>query len=202
MTNYSHVYRTFFGRAIPENRKEKKDSVIINLMRTGVSVRAAFLRENPVTFRTLPKVTITLDDSVKFRGLINLDAKINCIDKFTYKQLTDVIIILSLNMEMISHSNYRVPFIGVCENVRLAVRPIKYEICLFIIDVKTSYFLMLGAFFIFQSNLSLGTEKNTGRQFDTVKNINRRLTARFYTSPSNNTRRRRVKTSVFSSLNL
>jgi hypothetical protein len=60
-----------------------------------------------------------------------------------------VVIILSLNMEMVSHSNYRVSFIGVCENVRLAVGLIKYEVCLFVIDVKTSYFLVLGAFFIF-----------------------------------------------------
>jgi hypothetical protein len=57
--------------------------------------------------------------------------------------------ILSLNMEMVSHSNYRVPFIGVCKNVRLAIKLIKYEICLFVIDVKTSHFLMLGIFFIF-----------------------------------------------------
>jgi hypothetical protein len=57
--------------------------------------------------------------------------------------------ILSLNMEMVSYSNYRVPFIGVCENVRLVIKFIEYEIYLFIIDVKTSHSLMLGAFFIF-----------------------------------------------------
>jgi hypothetical protein len=45
----------------------------------------------------------------------------------------------NLNMEIISHSNYRVLFIKVCKNVRLVVRLIKYEICLFIIDVKTSH---------------------------------------------------------------
>jgi hypothetical protein len=57
--------------------------------------------------------------------------------------------ILNPNMEIISHLNYRVPFIGVCENVRLAVKPIKYEIYLFVIDVKTSHFLILGTPFIF-----------------------------------------------------
>ena len=103
---------------------------------------------------------------------------------------------------MISYLNYRIPFMGVYENVRLAVRPIKYEVCLFVIDVKTSHSLVLGAPFIFQSDLSLGTEKNTGRQFSTVKNINRRLTARFYISLSNNVSRRRVKTDTFNSLNL
>jgi hypothetical protein len=189
------VYKIFFGKTISENRKKKKDSIIIN--RTSVSVRAAFLRENPIAFRILFRVIITLDDSVEFRGLINLDIEINYIDKATYEQLTGVIIILSLNMEMVSHSNYRVLFIGICENVRLAVKPIKYEIYLFVIDVKTSYSLMLGIFFIFQSNLSLGTEKDTGRQFDTVKNIDRRLTARFYTGSSNNVRRRRVEVGVF-----
>jgi hypothetical protein len=116
--------------------------------------------------------------------------------------LTGVVIILNLNIEMISHSNHRIPFIRVYENVRLAVRPIKYEICLFIINVKTSYSLALDIFFIFQFDLNLGTEKNTDRQFDTVKNINRRLTARFYIDPSNNTKRRRVKIDAFNSLNL
>ena len=83
IVNYSHMYKTFFGRAIPENRKEKKDSVTIN--RTSVSVRAAFLRENPITFRTLPKVTVTLNDSVELRGFINSGAEINYIDKVTYE---------------------------------------------------------------------------------------------------------------------
>jgi hypothetical protein len=110
--------------------------------------------------------------------------------------------ILSLNMEMISYSNYRVFFMRVYENVRLAVEPIKYEVYLFVIDVKTSYFLILGALFIFQSNLSFGTEEDTGRQFGTVKDIDRRLIARFYTGPSNNAGRRRVEAGTFNSLNL
>jgi hypothetical protein len=198
--NYPYVYRTFFEKTIPESRKEKKDSAIIN--RTSINARAVSFRENPVTFRTLPRVTITLNDSVKLRGLINLGAEINCIDKITYKQLTDMIIIPSLNIEMISHSNHRVSFIRVCKNIRLAIRPIKYEIYLFIIDVKTSHSLMLGIPFIFQFDLSLGTEENTGRQFSTVKDIDRRFIARFYTGPSNNAGRRRVKINAFNSLNL
>jgi hypothetical protein len=105
-------------------------------------------------------------------------------------------------MEIISYSNHRVSFIKICENIRLAVKLIKYEVYLFIIDVKTSHSFMLGIPFIFQSNLSLGTEKNTGRQFSTIKDIDRRLTARFYTNPSNNAGRRRVKTNTFNSLNL
>jgi hypothetical protein len=149
IANYFHVYKIFFGRAIPKNRKKKKNSAIVNLMRTGVNAKIAFFRENPVTFRILFKVTVTLDDSVKLRGLINLGAEINCIDKATYKQLTGVIIILNPNMEMVSHLNHRVFFMGICENVRLAVKFIKYEVCLFVIDVKTSYFLVLGVSFIF-----------------------------------------------------
>jgi hypothetical protein len=85
IANYSYVYKTFFGKAIPENRKEKKDSIIVNLIRTGVSVKAASFRENPVTFRTLPKIIITLNDSVELRGLINSNAEINYIDKITYE---------------------------------------------------------------------------------------------------------------------
>jgi hypothetical protein len=149
MANCLYVYRIFFGRAIPENRKEKKDSVSMNSMRTGVSVKTASLRENPVAFRTSPRVIITLDDSMELRGLINLGVEINCIDKATYEQLTGVVMTLSLNIEMVSHSNHRIPFMGVCENVRLAVRPIEYKVCLFVIDVKMSYFLVLGAPFIF-----------------------------------------------------
>jgi hypothetical protein len=202
MANCSHVYKTFFGKAISENRKEKKDSVSINSIRTSVSVKAASFRENPVVFRTLLRIIITLNDLVKLRGLINSGVKINYIDKVTYKQLTDMVIILSPNMEMVSHSNYRVPFIGVYKNVRLAIKPIKYEICLFIIDIKTSHSLILGISFIFQSDLNLGTEENTGRQFSTVKNIDRRLTARFYIGPSNNAGRRRVEVDAFNSLNL
>jgi hypothetical protein len=149
MANYLYIYRTFFGKAIPKNRKKKKDSVTINSIRTGVSVKAASFRENPVTFRTLLRVIITLDDSVKLRGLINLGAEINYIDKATYEQLTGMIIILNLNMEIVFHSNHRILFIEIYENVRLAIRFIKYEVCLFVIDVKTSYFLILGIPFIF-----------------------------------------------------
>jgi hypothetical protein len=147
IANCPYVYRTFFGRAIPENRKKKKDSIAIN--RTSVSVRVAFFRENPITFRTLPRVIITLDDSVELRGFIDSGVKINYIDKATYEQLTGMVMILSLNMEIVSYSNYRVSFMGVCENVRLAIGLIKYEVCLFVIDVKTSYSLVLGISFIF-----------------------------------------------------
>jgi len=57
--------------------------------------------------------------------------------------------ILSLNIKIVSYSNHRVPFIKICKNVRLAVKFIKYEICLFVIDIKTSHFLMLDIPFIF-----------------------------------------------------
>jgi hypothetical protein len=202
MANCSYMYKIFFGKTIPKNRKKKKDSAAINSIRTGVNVRIVFFRKNPITFRILFRVTITLDDSVELRGFINLGAEINCIDKATYKQLTGIIMILSLNIEMVSHSNYRVSFMRVCENVRLTVRPIKYEICLFVINVKTSHFLIFGIPFIFQSDLSLGTEKDTDRQFNTVKDIDRRLTAKFYTGPFNNVGRRRVEVSTFNFLNL
>ena len=85
IVNCPHVYKTFFGKAISENRKEKKDSAAINLIRTGVNAKIAFFRENPVAFRILLKVIITLDDSVELRGLINSDAEINYINKVTYE---------------------------------------------------------------------------------------------------------------------
>jgi hypothetical protein len=149
IVNYPYVYKTFFERAASKTRKEKKDLTTINMMRTSVNAIIAFLRENPITFRTSPKITITLNDLVELRGLINLDAEINYIDKTIYKQLLKMVIILNPNIEMVSHSNYRISFIRIYENIRLAVRPIKYEVCLFIIDVKTSHFLMLGTSFIF-----------------------------------------------------
>jgi hypothetical protein len=85
MANYSHVYRTFFEKAISENRKKKKDSITVNSIRTGVNVKIVSFRENPVAFRTLFRVIITLNDSVEFRGLINSDTEINYIDKITYE---------------------------------------------------------------------------------------------------------------------
>jgi hypothetical protein len=163
MTNYPYMYKTFFGKATSKNRKKKKISITVNTVRISVNAKIASFRENPVTFQTSLKITITLDDSIELRGLINSDAEINYIDKATYEQLLSIVIILNLNMKIVSHSNYRVSFIKIYENVRLAVRPIKYEICLFIIDVKTSHSLILDTLFIFQSDLSLGTEKNTGR---------------------------------------
>jgi hypothetical protein len=57
----------------------------MNSMRTGVNVRAAFFKKNPVTFRISFRVIITLDDSVELRGLINFGAEINYIDKATYE---------------------------------------------------------------------------------------------------------------------
>jgi hypothetical protein len=45
-------------------------------------------------------------------------------------------------------------------------------------------------------------EEDTGRQFGTVKDIDRRLIVRFYTGPFNNVGRRRVKADTFSFLNL
>ena len=105
-------------------------------------------------------------------------------------------------MEIIFYSNYRVSFMGVYKNIRLVIKLIKYEIYLFVINIKTSHFLILGTPFIFQSDLNLGTEEDTGRQFGTVKDIDYRLIAKFYTGPSNNAGRRRVKAGVFSSLNL
>jgi hypothetical protein len=121
----------------------------MNSIRSSVNAKITSFRKNPVAFRTLLRIIITLNDSIELRGLININTEINYIDKTIYKQLSGVIIILNLNIEMISYSNYRIPFIRIYKNIRLAVRPIKYEICLFIIDVKTSYFLMLGALFIF-----------------------------------------------------
>jgi hypothetical protein len=85
MANYPYMYKIFFGKAILENRKKKKNSTFINSIKTGVSVRIVFFRKNPIIFRTLSKIIITLEDSVKFRGFINLNAEINYIDKITYE---------------------------------------------------------------------------------------------------------------------
>jgi hypothetical protein len=85
IANYPYMYKTFFGKAISENRKKKKNIITVNIIRTSVNAKTAFFRENPVTFRTSFRITITLNDSVKLRGFINLDTEINCIDKAIYK---------------------------------------------------------------------------------------------------------------------
>jgi hypothetical protein len=85
MANYLYIYRIFFGKTISENRKKKKNSIIINTIRTSVNAKTVFFRENPVIFRTLSRVIVTLNDSVEFRGFINFNAEINCIDKAIYE---------------------------------------------------------------------------------------------------------------------
>src|SRR5271155_3934147 len=48
------------------------------------------------------------------------------------KQLSETVITPSPNMKIVFYSNHRIPFIGVCKNVRLIIGPIKYEIYLFV----------------------------------------------------------------------
>jgi hypothetical protein len=85
MANYFYIYKIFFERQVSETRKKKKDSAAVNTMRTSVNVIAVFFRENPVAFRTLSRVTVTLNDSVELRDFINSDVEINYIDKAIYK---------------------------------------------------------------------------------------------------------------------
>jgi hypothetical protein len=47
ITNYPHVYKTFFEKAIPKNRKKKKNSVIMNSIRTGVNAKIVFFSREP-----------------------------------------------------------------------------------------------------------------------------------------------------------
>jgi hypothetical protein len=79
------MYIKSFSKKRYRKIEKKKISVIINSIRTGVNVKIAFFRKNPIAFRILLKIIITLNDSVKFRGLINFNAEINYIDKVTYK---------------------------------------------------------------------------------------------------------------------
>ena len=120
----------------------------------------------------------------KLRGLIDTGAEINVITKKIYASLPGLVMTENLEMAIVSHSNYHIPFLGVCEDVKVTVRNIEYNVCIFVIDFQTNHALVLGVPFIGQSKLNLAIEEESGKQYATVISEDSTSSAKFYTGPA------------------
>src|SRR5450755_2430114 len=90
-----------------------------------------FLRGNPLAFRLFSRITVIFEGLLKLRGLIDTGAEINVITKKIYASLPGLVMTENPKMAMVSHSNYHIPFLGVCEDVKMTVKNIKYNVCIF-----------------------------------------------------------------------
>jgi hypothetical protein len=120
-----------------------------------------FLRGNPLAFRLFSRITVIFENLFKFRGLIDTGAEINVIIKKIYANLPGLVITENPEITIISHSNYYIPFLGVCEDVKVTVKNIEYNICIFVINFQTNHALVLGVSFIGQLKLNLAIEKES-----------------------------------------
>ena len=93
-----------------------------------------FLRGNPLVFRLFPRMTVTLESLLKLRGFIDTGAEIDVITKEIYASLPGLVIIENPKIVMVSHSNHHIPFLGVCEDVKVIIKNIEYNVCIFVID--------------------------------------------------------------------
>jgi hypothetical protein len=91
---------------------------------------------------------VIFESLFKLRGLIDTGAEINVIIKEIYANLSDLVMTENSEMAIIFHFNYHIPFLGVCEDVKVTVRNIKYNVCIFVINFQANYALVLGVFFI------------------------------------------------------
>jgi hypothetical protein len=105
----------------------------------------------------------TFENSFKFRGLIETGAEINVMTKEVYANLPGLVMTESSEIAMVSYFNYHIPFLGVCEDVRVIVGDIEYNVYIFVIDFQTNHVFVLNAPFIGQSKLNLATEKESGK---------------------------------------
>jgi hypothetical protein len=90
---------------------------------------------------------VTLESLFKFRGLIDTGAEINVITKEIYASLPGLVMIENFEMAIISHFNYHIPFLGVCEDVKVIVKNIEYNVCIFVIDFQANYANLSAALF-------------------------------------------------------
>jgi hypothetical protein len=140
-----------------------------------------FLRGNPLTFRLSFQIIVIFEDLFKFRGLIDTGAEINVIIKEIYANLSGLVITENPEIAIIFYSNYHIPFLGVCEDVKVIVGDIKYNVCIFVIDFQANHALVLNVLFIGQSKLNLAIEEESERQCVTVTSEDSTSFARFYT---------------------
>src|SRR5450755_1563006 len=143
-----------------------------------------FLRGNPLTFRLFSRMTVIFEGLLKFRGLIDTGAEINVMIKEVYASLPGLVMTENPEIAMISHSNHHIPFLGVCEDVKVTVKNIEYNVCIFVVDFQTNHALVLGAFFIGQSKLNLAIEEESGRQYATIVLEDSINSVKFYTGPA------------------
>ena len=74
------------------------------------------------------------ENLLKLRGFIDTGAKINVITKKIYASLPGLVMIENFEMAIVFYSNYYILFLGVCEDVKVTVKDIEYDICIFVID--------------------------------------------------------------------
>jgi hypothetical protein len=108
-------------------------------------------------------MTVIFKGLLKFRGLIDTGAEINVMTKKIYASLLSLVMIENPEMVMIFHSNHYIPFLGVCEDVRVIVKDFKYNVCIFVIDFQANYVLVLGAPFISQLKFNLAIKEESGK---------------------------------------
>jgi hypothetical protein len=158
-----------------------------------------FLRGNPLAFRLSSRMTVIFEGLLKLRGLIDTGAEINVMIKKIYASLPGLVITENLEMAIISYFNYHIPFLGVCEDVKVIVKNIEYDVCIFVIDFQANYAFVLGVPFIGQSKLNLAIEEKSGKQYATVISEDSTSSAKFYTGPAE--KRIKEKVSAVRSLN-
>jgi hypothetical protein len=127
---------------------------------------------------------VIFESLLKFRGLIDTGAEINVITKKIYASLPGLVMTENPEMAIISHFNHYIPFLRVCEDVKMTVKNIEYNVCIFVIDLQANHALVLGAPFIGQSKLNLATKKESGKQYATVTSEDSTNSAKFYTGPA------------------
>jgi hypothetical protein len=122
-----------------------------------------FLRGNPLAFRLFSRMTVIFEGLFKLRGLIDTGAEINVMIKEVYASLFGLVMIENPEIAIISYFNYHIPFLRVCEDVKVIVKNIEYNVCIFVINLQVNYVLVLGVSFIGQSKLNLAIKEENGR---------------------------------------
>lgn len=92
------------------------------------------------------KTKIRLEDSSKITALLDTGAEINVI---TSKFIKDVNLAMrqGLKLELVFHTGHSHPFLGLCENVEVAIRRLKTKHPIFVVEVG-DYDLVLGQSFL------------------------------------------------------
>jgi hypothetical protein len=185
LANCPNLHKRFFGKYVSDTTKNMKGVAQVRTMQSiaAENREKRFLRKNPLAFRSSPRMTVIFEGLLKCRGLINTGAEINIMTKEVYASLPGLIMIKNPEIAMISHSNYHILFLGVCEDVKVTVGNIEYNVCIFVIDFQANHVLVLGAPFIGQSKLNLAIKEESGKQYVTVILKDSTSSAKFYTGP-------------------